>query len=68
MSADTGSSEPPSRVSIGMSFGNTNSSIAYTTASEGKAEVIANEMAVVSVDWFIKAVETKLSLSSCEGF
>ena len=43
MSADEGSAEPPSRTAIGISFGNTNSSIAYTTASEGKAEVIANE-------------------------
>ncbi|KAF2433013.1 heat shock protein-like protein 70 [Tothia fuscella] len=33
---------PASRVAIGLSFGNTNSSIAYTSA-EGKAEVIANE-------------------------
>ena len=45
MSADDGSPEPtqPSRVAIGIAFGNTNSSIAYTTAIEGKAEVIANE-------------------------
>ncbi|KAK5163377.1 Hsp70 protein that interacts with Zuo1p [Saxophila tyrrhenica] len=47
MSADTGSPEPTSqessRVAIGLSFGNSNSSIAYTTANEGKAEVIANE-------------------------
>ena len=47
MSAEDGSPEPlpqeSSRVAIGISFGNTNSSIAYTTASEGKAEVIANE-------------------------
>ena len=45
MSGDDGSTEPtqPSRVAIGISFGNTNSSIAYTTATEGKAEVIANE-------------------------
>ena len=45
--AEPGSDEPtqtqPSRVAIGISFGNTNSSIAYTTATEGKAEVIANE-------------------------
>ncbi|KAJ9641449.1 Hsp70 protein that interacts with Zuo1p [Coniosporium tulheliwenetii] len=32
----------PQRVAIGISFGNSNSSIAYTT-SEGRAEVIANE-------------------------
>lgn len=39
-----GSPEPTQeRVAIGISFGNSNSSIAYTTASEGKAEVIANE-------------------------
>ena len=38
---DTG--EQPPRVAIGISFGNSNSSIAYTTAAEGKAEVIANE-------------------------
>jgi molecular chaperone DnaK (HSP70) len=45
MSAEEGSSEPnqTTRVAIGISFGNTNSSIAYTTATEGKAEVIANE-------------------------
>lgn len=45
MSAEDGSPEPTQepRVAIGISFGNTNSSIAYTTASEGKAEVIANE-------------------------
>ena len=45
MSAEDGSPEPTqsSRVAIGISFGNSNSSIAYTTASEGKAEVIANE-------------------------
>jgi molecular chaperone DnaK (HSP70) len=43
MSADEGSSEPPARTAIGISFGNTNSSIAYTTVTEGKAEVIANE-------------------------
>ena len=45
MSASEGSVEPTqdSRVVIGISFGNSNSSIAYTTATEGKAEVIANE-------------------------
>lgn len=44
MSAANGSTEPTQeRVAIGISFGNSNSSIAYTTASEGKAEVIANE-------------------------
>jgi molecular chaperone DnaK (HSP70) len=47
MSAESGSPEPiqqePSRAVIGISFGNSNSSIAYTTATEGKAEVIANE-------------------------
>lgn len=32
----------PSRVAIGISFGNSYSSIAYTSG-EGKAEVIANE-------------------------
>ena len=42
--AESGSEEPTqSRVAIGISFGNTNSSIAYTTFAEGKAEVIANE-------------------------
>ncbi|KAH0565615.1 hypothetical protein GP486_001003, partial [Trichoglossum hirsutum] len=35
-------SSPPERVVIGLSFGNSNSSIAFTT-KEGKAEVIANE-------------------------
>jgi molecular chaperone DnaK (HSP70) len=51
MSAEESSSPEPlqpeqeaaGRVAIGISFGNTNSSIAYTTATEGKAEVIANE-------------------------
>lgn len=33
---------PAGRTTIGISFGNSNSSIAYTTA-EDKAEVIANE-------------------------
>ncbi|EEQ85773.2 hsp78-like protein [Blastomyces dermatitidis ER-3] len=36
------SPEAPERCAIGLSFGNTNSSIAYTSP-EGKAEVIANE-------------------------
>jgi molecular chaperone DnaK (HSP70) len=35
-------SGPNERNAIGLSFGNSNSSIAYTTG-EGKAEVIANE-------------------------
>lgn len=39
MSAEDASA---SRVAIGLSFGNSYSSIAYTTA-DGKAEVIANE-------------------------
>lgn len=43
MSAEDSGSTEPSRVAIGISFGNSNSSIAYTTQSEGKAEVIANE-------------------------
>ncbi|KAF1983787.1 chaperone protein dnaK [Aulographum hederae CBS 113979] len=38
----SGEEEVPPRVAIGISFGNSNSSIAYTTG-EGKAEVIANE-------------------------
>lgn len=44
MSAEEGSPEPvqEQRIAIGISFGNSNSSIAYTTG-EGKAEVIANE-------------------------
>ncbi|KAK3710233.1 Hsp70 protein that interacts with Zuo1p [Vermiconidia calcicola] len=47
--SESGSPEPTSqefgaeRVAIGLSFGNSNSSIAYTNAREGKAEVIANE-------------------------
>lgn len=43
--AEDGSFEPTqsSRIAIGISFGNTNSSIAYTILTEGKAEVIANE-------------------------
>lgn len=36
-------SESPSRNAIGISFGNSYSSIAYTNAADGKAEVIANE-------------------------
>lgn len=46
MSADNGSEEPTQqsgRTAIGISFGNSYSSIAYTSPSEGKAEVIANE-------------------------
>lgn len=42
MSDDAGSVEPTSKTVIGLTFGNTNSSIAYT-GSDGKAEVIANE-------------------------
>lgn len=42
MSDDAGSVEPTSKTVIGLTFGNTNSSIAYTGA-DGKAEVIANE-------------------------
>lgn len=40
--AVTNGSAPAERTTIGISFGNSNSSIAYTTA-EDKAEVIANE-------------------------
>lgn len=36
------SEEVPGKLAIGISFGNSYSSIAYTT-SEGKAAVIANE-------------------------
>ena len=48
MSDDTGSPPEPqsqesSRIAIGLAFGNSNSSIAYTSQTEGKAEVIANE-------------------------
>jgi molecular chaperone DnaK (HSP70) len=39
MSAEDGA---PARTAIGIAFGNSYSSIAYTTG-EGKAEVIANE-------------------------
>ena len=42
MSDDAGSVEPTSKTVIGLTFGNSNSSIAYT-GSDGKAEVIANE-------------------------
>ena len=35
--------QQPQKMAIGISFGNSYSSIAYTTAGEGKAEVIANE-------------------------
>lgn len=38
----TNGSTPGERVAIGIAFGNSNSSIAYTTV-EDKAEVIANE-------------------------
>lgn len=40
-SADTAAT-PDERVAIGISFGNSDSSIAHTSG-EGKAEVIANE-------------------------
>jgi len=40
--ASTNGSSADERHAIGISFGNSNSSIAYTT-SEDKAEVIANE-------------------------
>jgi molecular chaperone DnaK (HSP70) len=40
-SASNAGPEPGSRVTIGITFGNSNSSIAYTTDS--KAEVIADE-------------------------
>jgi molecular chaperone DnaK (HSP70) len=39
---DIASGAQPERHAIGISFGNSNSSIAYTTV-EDKAEVIANE-------------------------
>jgi molecular chaperone DnaK (HSP70) len=42
MSAQEEAGSGPERVAIGIAFGNSNSSIAFTT-SEGKAEVIANE-------------------------
>ena len=40
---DQSSDEQPQPIAIGISFGNGNSSIAYTNVAEGKAEVIANE-------------------------
>jgi len=40
--ASTNGTSPAERHAIGISFGNSNSSIAFTT-SEDKAEVIANE-------------------------
>ena len=43
MSEDNGTEEQTARVAIGIAIGNTNSSIAFTNASDGKAEVIANE-------------------------
>ena len=44
MSATTETSSPtPERMAIGISFGNTSSSIAYTNPSDGSAQVIANE-------------------------
>ena len=42
MSAD-GTSSTPERTAIGISFGNSSSSIAYTSPSDGSAQVIANE-------------------------
>ena len=42
MSAEESGSSPAETCAIGISFGNSNSSIAYTTG-DGKAEVIANE-------------------------
>jgi molecular chaperone DnaK (HSP70) len=42
MSAAETTPETPSRTTIGLTFGNSNSSIAYT-GPDGKAEVIANE-------------------------
>ncbi|KAI9784247.1 MAG: Hsp70 protein that interacts with Zuo1p [Peltula sp. TS41687] len=42
ISADSSSATPDERLAIGISFGNSNSSIAHTSA-EGKAEVIANQ-------------------------
>lgn len=42
MSAEESEASPAETFAIGISFGNSNSSIAYTTG-EGKAEVIANE-------------------------
>ena len=42
MSAEDSGVFPAETFAIGISFGNSNSSIAYTTG-EGKAEVIANE-------------------------
>lgn len=41
--SDEPSSTQPTRTAIGLSFGNTNSSIAYTVPPEDKPEVIANE-------------------------
>jgi molecular chaperone DnaK (HSP70) len=49
--AKTNGVTPADRVAIGIAFGNSNSSIAYTTI-EDKAEVIANEeggMVLISV-------------------
>ncbi len=42
MSAEESGASPAETFAIGISFGNSNSSIAYTTG-DGKAEVIANE-------------------------
>lgn len=41
--AEGGSSAAPERTAIGISFGNSTSSIAYTSPSDGSAQVIANE-------------------------
>ena len=41
--AETSDYQEPSRHVIGISFGNSNSSISHVT-EEGKAEVIANEL------------------------
>lgn len=52
MSADNGSSEQQSsRNVIGISFGNSYSSIAYTNAADGKAEVIGIYHLPLSPTW-----------------
>lgn len=43
MSAEESSSAQAERTAIGISFGNSTSSIAYTSPSDGSAQVIANE-------------------------
>lgn len=74
MSADeavvdgTNGPNPQDRVAIGISFGNSNSSIAYTT-SEDKAEVIANEDGgMCSMFWLESSIVSNILRRSSNTF